>query len=54
MKLFTDKELIEIGRKSQELRSKGGQTILNKFGKEHFSKLGKLSAAKRKENKKQG
>jgi len=54
MRLFTDAELIALGTKVQEARYKGGRMVLEKFGKKHFSLLGKLSAAKRKELKNQG
>jgi len=32
----------------ERLRQMGGQAVLKKYGKEHFSKLGKLSAKKKK------
>lgn len=32
----------------QDLRRMGGQAVLKKYGNKHFSKLGKLSAEKRK------
>lgn len=51
MRLFTDAELIALGTKVQEARYKGGRMVLEKFGKKHFSMLGKLSAEKRKANK---
>lgn len=47
MKL-SDAELIAIGLKVQEYRKRGGVSVLHKFGKKHFSELGKLSALKRK------
>ena len=34
-----------------DLRKMGGQALLKKYGKEHFSKLGKLGAEKKKELK---
>lgn len=35
----------------QELRKMGGQAVLKKYGRDHFSKLGKISAEKRKKLK---
>lgn len=46
MKL-SDNELIAIGLQIQEARRKGGRTVFEKYGAGHFSKLGKLSAAKK-------
>jgi hypothetical protein len=51
MKILSDDELIAIGLQIQEARSKGGQTILKTYGTSHFSKLGKISAEKRKQLK---
>ena len=34
-----------------DLRKMGGQALLKKYGKEHFSKLGKLGAEKKKQMK---
>ena len=51
MKNFTDNQLIAMGLQIQQARQKGGLTIVEKFGKEHFSMLGKLSAQKKKEKK---
>lgn len=51
MKEFTNEELIALGKQSQEARSLGGQATLKKYGAEHFSKLGKLSAAKKQKAK---
>lgn len=42
---------IAMGMQVEEARRKGGMTILKTLGKEHFSKLGKASAEKRKELK---
>lgn len=52
MKTYSKTDLIAMGLQIQQARSKGGRTILEKFGKEHFSEMGKLSALKKKENKK--
>lgn len=46
MKL-SDDELIAIGLQVQEARRKGGRTVYKMYGKEHFSKLGKISAEKK-------
>lgn len=46
MKL-SDSELIAIGLQVQEARRKGGKTVLKLYGPGHFSKLGKLSAEKK-------
>jgi uncharacterized LabA/DUF88 family protein len=51
MKTYSDTDLIALGLQIQQARSKGGKTILEKFGKEHFSELGKLSALKKKSMK---
>ena len=51
MKNFTDNQLIAMGLQIQQARQKGGLTIVEKFGKEHFSRLGKLSALKKKSMK---
>jgi hypothetical protein len=48
MKIFTDDQLIAMGLQIQEARSKGGKTVYKTYGAEHFSKLGKISQAKRK------
>lgn len=50
MKL-SDNELIAIGLQVQEARKKGGTMVLKKYGHGHFSKLGKLSAEKKKKVK---
>ena len=36
----------------QDLRRMGGEAVLKKYGKDWFSKLGKISAARKKENNK--
>jgi hypothetical protein len=36
----------------ERLRQMGGQAVLKKYGTKHFSKLGKISAMKRKAKKK--
>jgi hypothetical protein len=53
MKLFTDEELIALGRKIQEQRKMGGEKIKLKFGLNYFKDLNKLSQAAKK-LKKQG
>jgi CRISPR/Cas system type I-B associated protein Csh2 (Cas7 group RAMP superfamily) len=45
---LSDSELIAIGLQVQEARRKGGRTVYKMYGKEHFSKLGKISAEKKK------
>jgi hypothetical protein len=47
MKLKTDQELIELGRKAQELRSKGGKTVLAKRGRAFFVEIARISAENR-------
>lgn len=46
---LTEEEMkyIAMGMQLEEARKKGGRTVYKKYGKEHFSKLGKLSAKKR-------
>lgn len=51
MKL-SDNDLIALGLKVQEWRRKGGVSVKESRGSSWFSKLGKLSAAKRAKNKK--
>lgn len=48
MKIMSDDELIAMGLQVQEARRKGGMVVLQKFGKKHFSLLGKRSAEKKK------
>lgn len=48
---LSNAELIAIGLQVQEARRKGGKTIYKIYGKEYFSKLGKLSALKKAQNK---
>lgn len=48
MKITTDAQLIAMGLQVQEARRKGGRTVFKKYGADHFSKLGKISAEKRK------
>jgi len=47
MKLFTNDQLIAMGLQIQEARRKGGNMVLKKYGPGHFSKLGKISADKK-------
>lgn len=47
----TNDQLIAIGLQIQEARRKGGETVYKTYGSEHFSKLGKISAAKKKSKK---
>jgi hypothetical protein len=49
-KTYTQEELAMIGFEIIEARRKGGRMVLKKYGKPHFSMLGKLSAEKRKKN----
>lgn len=51
MKITTDAQLIAMGLQVQEARRKGGKTVFKKYGADHFSKLGKISAEKRLKNK---
>ncbi len=44
---LSDTELIAIGLRVQEARRKGGKTVYKLYGASHFSKLGKISAAKK-------
>jgi len=37
----------------QDLRKMGGQAVLKKYGKEHYAKLGRMGAEKKKQIKKQ-
>ena len=48
MKDYTHDQLADIGWGIIEARKKGGKTILKNYGKGYFSKLGKLSADKKK------
>lgn len=50
---LTDQEMkyIAIGMQIEEARTKGGMSVLKQRGKGWFSKLGKLSAAKKAQNK---
>lgn len=48
MKNLSDNDLIALGLKMQEWRTKGGVSVMKKYGKDHFSILGKKSAEKRK------
>ena len=41
-------QLIAWGLKIEEARRKGGKTVYKKYGPAHFSKLGKISAEKKK------
>jgi hypothetical protein len=50
-KTYTEKQLIEMGKQMLDARSKGGQALVTKFGKQYFSNLGKLSAEKRRKAK---
>ena len=45
---LSDSELIAIGLQVQEARKKGGRTVYKLYGASHFSKLGKISAEKKK------
>ena len=47
MKNSTDHVLIAAGLQVMEARRKGGVTTFTKYGEDHFSKLGKISAEKR-------
>ena len=46
--MATDQELIAYGLQVQAARTKGGKMVLEKYGKTHFSLLGKKSAEKKK------
>lgn len=48
---FSDQQLIALGLQIIEARRKGGRMVLKKYGLSYFSKLGKLSAEKRKNAK---
>lgn len=48
MKNLNDNDLIALGLKMQEWRTKGGVSVLKSRGKSWFSELGKKSAAKKK------
>ena len=48
MKTFSDNDLIALGLKVQEWRTKGGVSVMKKYGKDHFSMLGKMSAERKK------
>jgi len=48
---LSDSELIAIGLQVQEARRKGGKTVYKLYGASHFSKLGKISAEKKKKSK---
>ena len=50
MKL-SDNELIAMGLQVQEARRKGGKTVYKLYGAAHFSKLGKISAEKKRKLK---
>lgn len=52
MKNMTNDELIAFGLQVQQWRKKGGVAVREKFGKKHFSMLGKLSALARSKAKK--
>jgi hypothetical protein len=47
-KIFYRKETMKEELTLARLRQMGGQAVLKKYGKDHFSKLGKLSALKKK------
>ena len=47
MKFFSDDDLIALGLQVIEARRKGGNMVLKKYGPGHFSKLGKISADKK-------
>lgn len=48
---LSNDELIAIGLQVQEARRKGGKTVYKLYGSSHFSKLGKISAEKKKKAK---
>jgi hypothetical protein len=48
---LTDAQLIALGLQIIEARKKGGRMTLQKYGKSHFSDLGKKSAEVKKAKK---